>query len=139
MSLITIFLLEIACLAVDLFYFHGAVLHIVLVCVLTIAGIVSLFKNRKKTLRTFLAIPVVATLSMTGYLIDMHLKNIVTEAVDGCPSVEKCNFENSYLGYRIRVLSKDQGFSKTRVVIDGYNYFFLIYDPATRTFTKGEV
>lgn len=135
--LIIVFL-EIICLIIDLFYFQAAVTHVLFIFVLIAAGLFSLSKNRRKALYAIAAIPIVLALSTTGYLIEWHIKNWVREVGNACFSSGKCDFPQSYLGYRIRPVYKAQGRARDMIVIDGYNHTSLIFDPATQEFTRGE-
>ena len=139
MSIITICFVEIICLVFDLFYFHAAVSHIIFVCVLIVAGLVSLFKNRRRSLYAFIAIPIVLALSTTGYLIEGHLKNVVSDVGNVCFTSNKCDLPKNYFGYRIQLVYKAQGRAKNMIVIDGYNHSSLIYDPALNTFERAEM
>ena len=131
--------LEAVCLIIDLFYFHAAVLHIVLICVLSAAAFFCLFKKKRKAFYAFAAIPIVSALSTTGYLIESHLKHLVSETGSACFVSDKCDLPKSYLGYRIQLVYKAQGRAKDMIVIDGYNHSFLTFDPAVHTFERSEM
>jgi hypothetical protein len=139
MPIITILFLEIVCLVIDLLFFHAAIFHILLICVLITASIFNLFKNKKKALYAFVAIPIVGALSTAGYLIEWHLKDLVGEPDSTCFVFGNCDFQKGYLGYRIKPVYKAQGRAKDMIVIDGYNHSFLIYDPTTRKFERSEM
>lgn len=138
MPIITIILIEAICLIIDLFYFHAVVSHIIFVCVLIVAIFFSLFKNKAKLINTIFALPVVAALSTSGYFIEESLKNIVRKNGSACFVSSLCDIPKSYFGYRIQIVYKDKGRAKDMIVIDGYNYSFLIYDPATHIFERAE-
>jgi hypothetical protein len=139
MPILVICGIEAVCLVMDLFFFHAAILHILLVLVLILAGLLRLFRRRKSALHTFLAIPVVIALSTTGYLVELHLKDLVGKVDSACFKSGQCDIPKSYLGYRVQIAYKADGRAKDAIIIDGYNHSTLIYDPAARTFARGEL
>jgi hypothetical protein len=139
MPAIAMFAIELACLIIDLFYFRAAILHILFVCILIIVGLFSVLKNCKKALLTFFAIPVVIALSTTGYLIDWRLKHIIGERGAACFSSEICDIPTNYLGYQVKVIYKHSGGVQDMIIINGYNNFFIIYNPSDGSFSRREI
>jgi hypothetical protein len=102
MPLKTIFAVELLCLVMDVLVFHAAFLHLTFVVVLGVTTILDLIRRKKRVLIEVLAIPAVAILSMSGYLVDWHLKAIVNADGPSCFPDGKCNMPDEFLGYRVK-------------------------------------